>query len=145
MKTKMMGYTLGVLILLVCATLSNPAEGNDNQCFMTPGIISAPVYVTGRVAWSEWVRSPSRKRQPYRNRWRGYRLSRKRWRRYQRRLWYLMEQRRTREESGCRSYQEERGSNTEMLRAMVVKMPAVSVEMGSSWVWWAIETAGRWG
>ena len=141
-----MGYTLVVLVMLGWATLSNPAEGNDNQCFMAQaGFITAPVYV-GQEAWSEWVRSPSRKRQPYRNRWRGYRLSRKRRRRYQRRLWHLIEQRRTREESGSRSGpEEERGSNTEMLRAMVVMMPAVSVEMGLSWVWWAIETAGRWG
>ncbi len=142
-----MGYTLVVLVLLVWATLSNPAEGNDNQCFMAqPGFITAPVYVSGQEAWSEWVRSPSRKRQPYRNRWRGYDLSRKRWRRYQRRLQYLMEQRYTGEESGCRSEpEEERGLITKMLMAMAIMMPAVNLEMGSSWVWWAIESAGRWG
>ncbi len=148
MKTKMMGYTLVVLVLLVWATLSNPAEGNDNQCFVAqPDLITAPVYVTGLVAWSEWVRSPSRKRQPYRNPWRSYRLSRKRRGRYQRRRQYLIEQRHTREESGCRSEPEEESwSITKMLTAMAaIMMLAVSLEIGSSWVWWAIETAGRWG
>jgi len=147
MKNKLMGYTLGVLVMLVWATLSNPAEGNENQCFMAqPGFISAPVYVTGPVAWSEWVRSPSRKRQPYCQPWPGYRLSRKRWQRYQRRLQYLLEQRRTRAESGGRTEpEEERGSITKMLTAMAIMMPAVNLEMGSSWVWWALGSAGRWG
>ncbi len=148
MKTKLMGYTLGVLVLLlVVVAISKPAEESENQCLVAqPGLITTPVYVTGLVVWSEWIRSPSRKQQPYRNQWRGYRLSKKRWRRYQRRLRCLMEQRRTREESGSRSGPEEnRGSITEMLRVMVVMMPAVSLEMGSSWVWWTIESAGRWG
>ncbi|MCP4995607.1 MAG: hypothetical protein GY934_17800 [Gammaproteobacteria bacterium] len=143
MKIKLIGYTLGALVLLVWVALSGSmAETSYKGCF---GVRLNDIG-QGPVAWSEWVGTPSRKRQPYRNPWRGYGLSRKRWRRYQRRLRYLMDQRRTREESGCRSEpEEERGSVTEMLTAMVVKMPAVNLEMGSSWVWWTIESVGRWG
>jgi hypothetical protein len=143
MKIKLIGYTLGVLVMLVWVTLSGPmAETSYKVCF---GVRLKDIG-QGPVAWSEWVRSPSRKQQPYRNRRRGYGLSRKRWRRYQRRLQYLMEQRRTGEESGSRSEpEEERRPITKMLVAKAIMMPAVNLEMGSSWVWWAIETAGRWG
>ncbi len=143
MKIKLIGYTLGALVLLMWVALSGPmTETSYKGCFGT----RQNDIGQGSEAWSEWVRSASVKRQPYRNRWRGFRLSRKRWRRYQRRLKYLIEQRQTREERGCRSEpEEERGSVTENLTAMVVKMPAVNLEMGSSWVWWALGSAGRWG
>lgn len=143
MKIKLIGYTLGTLVLLVWVALSGSmGETSYKGCLG----VRLNDMGQGPVAWSEWVRSASCKRQPYRNRWRGYDLSRKRWRRYQRRLQYLIEQRRTREESGCQSEpEEERGLITEMLRAMAIMMPAVNLELGSSWVWWALETAGRWG
>lgn len=147
MTGKLIGYTLGVLVMLVWAALSGPtAERSYKGCFGAGLNEIEP----GPAAWSEWVRSARRKRQPYRKPWWSYGLSRKRWRRWRRRLWYQLEQRGEGEGSGCRSGpEEERGSISEMLMAMVDKMPAVSIEMGlsvgMSWVWWAFQSAGRWG
>lgn len=144
MKGKLIGYTLGVLVLLVWVGLSGAAaETSYKSCLgERPDVVGQEA-----VAWSEWVRSVRRKRQPSRNPWRGYRLSRQRWRR---RLRYQLEQRREGEGSGGRTGPKEEGrSIAEMLLSMVVMMPAVSLEMGLSvglsWVWWTFQSAGRWG
>jgi len=94
MKTRLMGCVL-ILLVLVGVTASarlptSPAgqiEMKDKQCIREGGdSIRGLYYGPEGIAWSEQIRASSRKRRPYRNPSRRYRLSKKQKRCLRRRL-----------------------------------------------------------
>lgn len=91
MKGMLIGYTCIILALLVWSTLSSPVASYAS-CTGGPSVVTAPtpVYAYGMVLWAEWIRSP-RRRRPYRNPLRRYRLTKKQRRRLRQRLQRIVE------------------------------------------------------
>ncbi len=150
MKSKMAGLVMvGLvmvgLVMVVSGVLSGSgAETSYKRCKGERAVDVGQ----GAVAWTEWVRTKRRKRQPYRNLRRGHRQGRKRRQRLRRRMWYLlaeMEQQAKERDDGRDVAEEAGGTKEEMQRSQLVNKPIESLEMRKSWVRWKIELAGRWG
>ena len=102
MKCMLIGCTCIILALLMWASPSN-SMGLHDSCAVGQSVVTVPtpVYAYGMVLWAEWIRSP-RRRRPYRNPLRRYRLTKKQRRRLRQRLRRIVEhQTRLARGSGC--------------------------------------------
>lgn len=94
MKGMLIGCTCIILALFIWANPPSPSTssrhrsmGFHNSCAVGPSVVTVPtpIYAYGMVLWAEWIRSP-RRRRPYRNPLRRYRLTKKQRRRLRQRL-----------------------------------------------------------
>lgn len=91
MKGMLIGCTCIILALLVGSTLSSPVESYAS-CAVGPSVVTVPtpIYAYGMVVWADWIQ-PHRRRRPYHNPLRRYRLTKKQRRRLQQRLRRILE------------------------------------------------------
>lgn len=91
MKSMLIGCTCIILALLVWSTLPSSVASHAS-CTGGPSVVTVPtpVYAHGMVVWAEWIQ-PRRRRRPYRNPLRRYRLTKKQRRRLRQRLQRIVE------------------------------------------------------